>query len=106
MVVIGEIAESFHWRTSVQWVSAITALAAVSFSRSGIGGEPATAMPFARRLLRARPLFAVLALCAAANGMTGKGIQPLLVKGKLEVGDTAPAFTEWNTFARISVGPT
>src|SRR5262249_50795359 len=34
--------------------------------------------------------------------MTGKGIQPLLVKGKLEVGDTAPAFTEWNTFARIS----
>jgi hypothetical protein len=92
--------------SAILWVSAITALAAVSFSGSGIGGEPATAMPFAHRLLRAKPIFAVLALCAVANGMTSRGIQPMFVKGKLEAGDNAPAFTAWNTFARISASNT
>jgi hypothetical protein len=88
--------------SAILWVSAITALGAMSFSRSGIGGEPATAMPLAGCLIRAKPIFALLVVCAAANGITGKGLQPLFVKGKLELGETAPAFTEWNTFARIS----
>jgi SAM-dependent methyltransferase len=88
--------------SAILWVSATTALAAVSFSGSEIGGKPASAMPLAGRLMRAKVIFAVLVVCAAANGITGRGIQPLFVKGKLELGETAPVFTEWNTFARIS----
>jgi len=88
--------------SAILWVSATAALAAVSFSGSRVGGEPATAMPLAGRLMRAKVIFALLVVCAAANGITGKGLQPLFVKGKLELGETAPAFTEWNTFARIS----
>jgi hypothetical protein len=70
--------------SAVLWVGAITALAAVSFSASEIGGEPASAMPLAGRLMRAKVICAVLVVCAAANGITGKGLQPLFVKGKLE----------------------
>lgn len=88
--------------SAILWVAAITALGAISFSGSAIGGAPVTPMPFASRLMRVKPLFVVLAVCAVANGLTGKGLQPLFVKGKLETGTQAPAFTEWNTFARIS----
>jgi SAM-dependent methyltransferase len=88
--------------SAILWIGALAALAAVSFAGSGIGGEPATALPFARRLLRAKPILAVLVLCAAANGMTARGFQPMFVKGKPEIGDKAPAFVEWNSFARVS----
>lgn len=88
--------------SAILWVSAITALASLSFSGSGIGGEPTIAVPFARRLLHPKPIFAFLVLCAVANGVTGMGLRPLFVKGKLEVGDKGPAFTEWNSFSRIS----
>jgi hypothetical protein len=89
--------------SAILWVSAIAALGAVCFAGSGIGDAPAIALPFTPRLLRARPIFVVLVLAAAVNGMTAKGLQPLFVKGKPEFGEKAPAFIAWNAFARISM---
>lgn len=89
--------------SAILWSAAVAALGAVSFAGSGIGSASAEAMPFASRLLRAKPVFVLLAVCALANGLTGKGVQPLVVKGKLEIGDKAPSFVRWNSFARVSV---
>ena len=49
-------------------------------------------------------IFVVLVLGAALNSTTGQGIEPLVVKGKLETTADAPLFTKWNSFARISAG--
>lgn len=85
------------------WVSALTALGAVSFAKSGIGGAPTVMWPFAKELLRAKAIFVVLVAIAAGNSVTQKGFEPLAAKGKLETTDNAPLYTKWNTFARISL---
>jgi hypothetical protein len=89
--------------SAILWVSAIAALGALCFAGSRIGDAPAAALPFTSRFLRPRHIFVVLALAAAVNGVTGKGLQPLFVKGKPEFGEKAPVFSEWNAFARISM---
>lgn len=89
--------------SAILWVSAVVALAAVCFRASGIGTEPKAAMPFAARLLRVKGLFALLVLCALANGLTPYGFQPIVVKGKVEGLENQPIFTKWNTFSRIAV---
>ena len=88
--------------SAVLWVSAITALGAIAFAGSGIGGKPATRLPFAVPLQYIKVIFVVLVLGAALNSTTGQGIEPLVVKGKLETTADAPLLTKWNSFARIS----
>jgi hypothetical protein len=89
--------------SAILWVSALTALGAVAFAKSGIGGEPAAKLPFAKELLRVRTIFVGLAIIAAVNSMTQRGFEPLAAKGKLETTENAPLYTKWNTFARISL---
>ena len=88
--------------SAVLWVSAITALGAIAFAGSGIGGKPATRLPFAVPLQYIKVIFVVLVLGAALNSTTGQGIEPLVVKGKLETTADPPLLTKWNSFARIS----
>ena len=88
--------------SAVLWVSAITALGAIAFAGSGIGGKPATRLPFGVPLQYIKVIFVVLVLGAALNSTTGQGIEPLVVKGKLETTADAPLLTKWNSFARIS----
>ena len=82
--------------SAVLWVSAMTALGAIAFAGSGIGGEPATRLPFAVQIRRVKAIFAVLVLGAALNSATGQGIEPLVVKGKLETAADPPLFTKWS----------
>jgi hypothetical protein len=89
--------------SAVFWVAAVSALAAVCFSGSGLGDPPAQAMPFARQLLRVKPIFLLLSLGAFVNGTINIGFQPIFVKGKLETAADAPIFTKWNTFSRVAV---
>ena len=89
--------------SAVFWVSVLTALGAVSFAKSGIGGEPAAKLPFAKGLLRVRSVFAALLVIAAVNSLTHRGFEPLAAKGQLETTDKTPLYTKWNTFARISL---
>lgn len=89
--------------TAIFCVAAMAALAAVCFSKSGLGEAPATPMLLSGRLMRVKPIFVVLALCAIVNGATDKGIQPLVVKDKVQDPTDAPIYTKWNTFSRIAV---
>ncbi|HLJ20805.1 MAG TPA: hypothetical protein VKU84_11435 [Stellaceae bacterium] len=89
--------------TAMICVAAIAALAAVCFNGSGLGAAPTETMPFAAQLLRVKPIFLGLLLCAVANGTTDKGLQPIFVKGRVEAAADAPMFTQWNTFSRIAV---
>jgi len=90
--------------SAVMWISAITALGAIAFAESGIGGKPATRLPFAVRLRCVKMIFVVLVLGATLNSTTGQGFEPLVIKGKLETAADAPLLTKWNSFARIAVG--
>ena len=89
--------------SALLWVSVAAALAAACFAGSGFGDVPRSRMPFAGLLLQAKPILVVLVLCAIANGLTGKGLQPMFVKGNLEATEAAPIFVKWNSFSRIAV---
>jgi spermidine synthase len=87
------------------WIAALNALAAFCFARSGIGSATPPALPFAAALSKPLRLFVLLAVVASVSSSSDQGLQLLAVKGKLEVGFNRPVFVRWNTFARISVGP-
>jgi hypothetical protein len=89
--------------TAIFCVAAIAALAAVSFSGSGLGEARTTPMPFAAKLLQTKRIFIVLAVFALANGATDKGLQPIVVKGIVEAAEQSPILTRWNTISRIAV---
>ena len=89
--------------TALLWVAAITAAAAVCFAGSGIGIAPAARLPGAKQLLRVKPILAGLVFLALVNGVIPNGFRPAVVKGHIDGADTAPMFTQWNTFSRIAL---
>ena len=90
--------------SAILWVGALAAVAALFFSRSGIGGAPQTKPPLDSFLHHRTTIFLLIVTCAVLNGLTDYGLQPLVAKGQFEAGDTY-AFREWNTFSRIAVYP-
>jgi len=88
--------------SAVIWVGAAAAAGALLFAGSGLGGEPAKPPPLASLLRRRGTIFLVLGFLALANGLTPYGLQPLLVKDKIE--RRGPSLVEeWNSFSRVSV---
>ena len=88
----------------VLMIAAIAAVAAVCFAKSGVGVAPVS-LPAGAGLLRRRGAIAlVLAGAALLNGQTMHGLQPLVVKGKFETGESY-LFRKWNTFSRVVVQP-
>ncbi len=89
--------------SAVLWVAAIAALAAVLFSRSGIGAAPREKLPFSWVLQRPQAIFLVLIAAAVVNGaMSPRGLHPVFVKGAAER-LVVRLFEEWNSFSRILV---
>jgi spermidine synthase len=84
------------------WVAVIAALGAVSFAGS-TEGVIAPAMPLGGLLSRTRTIFVLLVLCAGLGATTHGAFRPLFVKGEPETGEQVPIFSEWNTFARVTV---
>jgi hypothetical protein len=88
--------------SAVLWTGVLAAAAALLFAGSGLGAVPAGRDGLGRRLFRRRGLvLAGLLALAVANELTGHGIRPLLVKGRLET-PGAFAFEGWNSFSRIT----
>lgn len=88
--------------SAVIWVAAAAAAAALFFAGSGLGGAPAKNPPLASLLQRRGTILLVLVLLAVGNGLTPYGLQPLLVKDKIE--RRGPSLVEeWNSFSRVSV---
>jgi spermidine synthase len=87
--------------SAVLWVAALAALAAMLFSRSGIGASPPARPPLASVLQRPQAIFLVLFVCAIANDVISpRGLHPLFVKGKVERFDKR-ILEEWNSFSRV-----
>jgi spermidine synthase len=88
--------------STMLWIAAIASLGAWLFSGSMIGGEPA-AKPFLSGLFYRHGIVSVvLIMVAFGNGLTDRGLQPLVVKDLLETPRTY-IFKEWNSFSRISL---
>jgi hypothetical protein len=91
--------------SAVLWIAALAAIGASLFADAGIGEAPQV-KPSLDRIFKHRTLIlALLALCAALNGTGYYGIQPLMVKGSIEDGNSH-IFRKWNTFSRVAVYPT
>ena len=88
--------------SAVLWVSAIAAAGALFFGSSAIGGVPHTRSPLDFLLRRRGIIFLLLLVCAMVNGLTDYGLQPLVVKGVFEGGNSY-MFREWNSFSRVTV---
>ncbi|MEW6388017.1 MAG: hypothetical protein AB1491_10925 [Thermodesulfobacteriota bacterium] len=88
--------------SAVIWVGALAGAGAIFFAGSGIGGQPEKLPPFASFLKFRWSIFLGLVLLAAANGLTPYGLQPLIVKDKIE--RRSPSLVEeWNSFSRVTV---
>lgn len=88
--------------SAVLWTGVIAALGAVLFSRSGIGGAPASAPRFARLLRRPAAWLVFLAVAATLNTLDERriGLYPVYAKGELQI-TFVPWFERWNSFSRV-----
>src|SRR5262245_49231341 len=87
--------------SAILLVGAAGAAAAVLFQGSGIGRTRVSAPPFFPPWLRPAPLCTVLALVGLANGATHHGLQPALVKERVERRHGDLIYEKWNSFSRI-----
>ena len=91
--------------SAILWIAAIAATGAVLFAGSGLGTAPAP-RPLLDGIFKHRAaILGILAGGAALNGLSYYGIQPLVVKGSFEDGNSH-IFRKWNTFSRVAVYPT
>ncbi len=91
--------------SAILWTAAGSAAAATLFQGSGIGERAPARRGHAAWLARPGLLLAVLLAAALANGATSHGLQPILVKNKIEGRGRSILFERWNTFSRISAAP-
>ena len=87
--------------SAILLVAAVGALAAVLFAGSGIGGAPAHLSWPERALRRPMALAVALAALGLLNGVTRHGLQPILVKERVERRAGDVIFERWNSFSRI-----
>ena len=87
--------------SAILLVGALGAAAAWLFSGSGIGRAAEARPPLSSLLLRPGRLCAVLALLGLANGATRHGLQPALVKERVERRHGDLIFEKWNSFSRV-----
>jgi SAM-dependent methyltransferase len=87
--------------SAVLWVGALAAGGALLFARSGVGAPRPGGGALATLLAHRRTLLVGLVAAALANGLTDRGIQPLVVKGRIG-GRGHPEYERWNTFSRVA----
>jgi hypothetical protein len=89
--------------TAVLWVASIITLGAICFEGSKIGGINAQPLPFTRLLQHRTAIFLTLILLAVINNsLTSHGLQPLIVKDKIERRSSSLIYEKWNSFSRIT----
>ena len=88
--------------SEVIWVGAIAAAGAWFFAGSGIGGVPAARPPLAAVFQQRGMIAILLAFFATVNGLTPYGLQPILVKDRLE-GRSTSVLEKWNSFSRVTI---
>lgn len=88
--------------SAVLWTSAIIALGAVLFSRSGVGSAPA-AVPKISKILRWSKVWLLILIAAATLNTVDdrrQGLYPVYAKGSLQF-TSLPWFETWNSFSRV-----
>lgn len=84
------------------WVAAIAGIGAWAFVGSGIGEGAEHNLPGSWIMRRPVLLTALIVAVALFNSNSSRGLQPLVVKDRVETRNTY-MFTEWNSFSRIAV---
>ena len=87
--------------SAILLVAALGATAAALFAGSGLGTPPATPPRFAWLSRTPVPLAITLAVLGVVNGLTHHGLQPLLVKERVERRSGDVIFEKWNSFSRV-----
>jgi hypothetical protein len=82
-------------------IGAVAAASAALLAASGIGGAAPSPPPLARLLGRPWTICAVLLALGLANGLTRRGLQPLMVKERIEPRGEGMVFEKWNSFSRV-----
>jgi hypothetical protein len=88
--------------SAVIWVGAIAAAGAWFFAGSGLGGVPDPRPPWASVLQHQGWIIILLAFFAVVNGLTPYGLQPILVKDRIE-GRSSSVVEKWNSFSRVTI---
>lgn len=88
--------------SAVIWVGAVAAAGAICFAGSDIGVIPEKRVFLASLLQRRGVISLTLMVLALANGLTSYGLQPILVKDKIEKRGPSRV-EEWNSFSRVTV---
>ncbi len=88
--------------SAVLWTGVVAALGAELFSRSGIGGVPASVPKSAIVLRTPKAWLLILIVAATLNTLDDRrlGLYPVYAKGKLQV-TILPWFERWNSFSRV-----
>lgn len=86
--------------SSIFAVAALAAAAAGAFAESGSAPQRRGARVMDKILFRPWLICAVLAVLAVANGLTPRGIQPIVVKNTVDRRDNL-SFEQWNSYSRI-----
>lgn len=88
--------------SAVLWTCVIAALGAVLFSRSDIGGAPASLPRFATVLRWPKVWLLILIAAATLNTLDQRrlGLYPVYAKGELQL-ESLPWFERWNSFSRV-----
>lgn len=88
--------------SAVIWAGAAAAAGAWFFAGSGIGGVPESRPLLASVLQHQGRIFLLLALFATINGLTPYGLQPIIVKDRIE-GRSSSVVEKWNSFSRVTI---
>ncbi len=93
--------------SAVILVGAVAAGGAMMFDAWGGPAPTESGGPAGWLLNRPKAVLSILLLVATGNAalLDAGGLRPIVVKGRIEVGETAPASTHWNAFSRVAVFP-
>ena len=87
--------------SAILLIGAVVAASAALLAGSGIGGPAPSPPPLARLLGRPWTICVVLLALGLVNGLTRRGLQPLMIKERIEPRGEGMIFEKWNSFSRV-----
>jgi hypothetical protein len=91
--------------SAILLTAATGAAAATLFVGSRIGRDPERPWPMLSLLRRPGTMCVLLTILGVVNGLSGHGLQPILVKDRIERRHGDVIYEKWNSFSRVIARP-